>query len=132
MFLKILALLRVAIPLPSFADPAALAAWLKSISDPLAALIAEIAGQIKTTGRCQIELLTGETVEIARGDDGLCAMSMPHQSMLCAAAPGAFGDGSWLKFIQTLLPIILQILPYLLKDDTAPAPEPTPTPDPVV
>jgi hypothetical protein len=127
MFLKILALLRVAIPLPSFADPAALAAWLKSISEPLAELIAAIAGQVKTTGRCAIELPGGETVEIVKGDVvGTYAMSMPHQSMLCAANPE--GDGKWLEFIKTLLPIILQVLPFLLKDE----PAPTPKPDPVV
>lgn len=131
MFLKILALLRVAIPLPSFADPAALAAWLQSISEPLAELIAAIAGQVKTTGRCKIELPGGEVVEIVKGDTvGTYAMSMPHQSMLCAAAPEAFGDGRWLEFIKTLLPIILQVLPFLLKDE--PAPAPTPKPDPVV
>ena len=128
MFLKILALLRVAIPLPSFADPAALAAWLKSISTPLAELISAIAGQVKATGSCQIELPGGETVAITQATDGLCAMSTAHQSMLCSANPE--GDGRWLEFIKTLLPIILQVLPFLLKDE--PAPAPAPTPDPVV
>lgn len=130
-FLKLIGLLRVALPLPDFTSAAAVLAWWNGLGPAASDLIADIMGQLKTTGVCEFELPGGQVVTLEEAANGQIVMSQSHQDVLhkecCAAvAPEKIGDGTILKFLGQLLPIILQFLPLLLKADPKPAPAPQP------
>lgn len=135
LFRKLLAIASAALPLPPFADKEAVLAWLGNLSEPLAELIASIAGELQAEGFVDIELPSGDVATIVMGSDGVACMTEGHRMQLAQAlsvdesgVPQA--RGKWLELFMKLLPFILQILPFFLEPD--PRPDPSPEPDPPV
>ena len=128
MFAKLLALIAAALPLPAFADAAAVKAWLSGLNPAIADLIAALVAQFKATGRIEIECPDGTVCSMAPDAAGVWTMAEEDQAKLVAAAPEKFGDGKFLEIFKQFLPLILQLLPLFLKKE----PDPEPTPAPVV
>jgi hypothetical protein len=123
----LLSLFKDAFPLPDFTSSKAIGAWIAEMSDEIGEVIAELASGFAKTGSIEIELPSGDVVSCFKGADGEPCMTAEDSDKLCAAGPEAWGDGTLLKILAQLLPIILKILPFFLKKD----PDPTPPP-PVV
>lgn len=125
-FLKLLAVLKVALPFPDFSDRAAVLAWWTGLGEPAADLIKAIRDQFNTTGRVTLDFPGDVTIVLA--DSGRCLAVDPAvmEVQLAAVPPEAWGDGKWLEIFKMLLPILIQILPFFL----TPAPTPEPSPDP--
>jgi hypothetical protein len=141
MWVKLIALMGAVFPLPNITDAKDLEAWLDRIKVSLSEFVSALALQIKTTGRALIELPTGKVITLEKDASGKYAMSDVDRDDLCLALadhselPRKFGDGKFLELITSalnqLLPIFLQVLPYLLKKEEEKKQEETPTP-PVV
>lgn len=128
LFLKLLALVKAAFPIPSFRDVAAVTAWLQDLAAPEADLIVAMVNQFIATRQVEIELPSGEIVTLAADSTGKVMASPASMDMLAEAIANESGEpkGKWLDLLKKLLPIILQILPFFL--EPAPAPGPVPLP----
>jgi len=132
LFAKLLALLRVSLPIPSFRDVAAVTAWLQGMAAAEADLIVMLANQFAATGQIQIELPGGRTIFLSPtpavpglmiSTDALASDPIPLlASALASEAGEPEANGKWLEFLKKWVPIILQILPFFLE----PAPKPAP------
>jgi hypothetical protein len=129
----IVSLIGDAFPLPDFTVKEQVQKWLEGMNDELACIIADLAKAYEKTGRIDIELPAGEVASFFIGANGKPCMNAEHQDALTAAVSaidldvGAWGDGTILSILKQLLPILLQILPFLVKRK-----EPTPPPAPPV
>ena len=131
LFRAIVSLIQATLPLPTWSDKEAVAKWLDGVNPILAELIAEVFGQFEKTGSVAITLLDGDELVLMSqgrpmGFDEVGAEKLAAEAE--AEMPGKFGDGQILAWLQKLLPIIIQILPFLL--EPAPAPEPPVPPTP--
>jgi len=135
LFLKLIAVLKAALPLPAWLDRAAVEAWLTGLAPPEADLISTIAAQLLATGHVDFDLPDGAVVSIALADDGKPTMSDYHLDLLAATLAAelperdARGWAQWIAIALELLPIILDIFRRLFP---SPSPTPEPTPPPVV
>lgn len=140
LFLKLVALFRIAFPLPAWTDKTTVTEWLENMAPAIADLLASFLTQYQTTGSAELSLPTGATISIFEGLDGKPTMTADHAGMLCEACcasltseadelPEKIGDGKILEMLMKLMPLILQILPLFLATP-APKPEP-PAPGPV-
>lgn len=121
--MKLLAVLKAALPIPTLTDVDALLAWWNGLGPSAVAFIAAIAEQLYATGRVAIELPTGTIVTMVQDASGQFVMAEEEQALLCAAAPDVVGaNGELLKiFMEKVLPLLLQILPLFLDKNKAPS-----------
>jgi hypothetical protein len=99
----VLNLLRKAFPIPEdWSDQTDVEGWIDNISEPLAAIIADVADQFKKTSCAAIP----EDLEV----------------QITELSVEKFGDGRLLDLIRTWLPIIIKFLPLILEpeDETKP------------
>ncbi|MEN6507144.1 MAG: hypothetical protein ABFD92_21620 [Planctomycetaceae bacterium] len=132
MFLKLLALLKAAIPLPVFTDAASFLAWWNGLGPSISEFVASLAKQIVTTGEAFISLPNGVTLSMTRGDDGVYRFDRSSVPMVCGALAehdpevfGKLGDGklmeALLKFLELAEKILPLVLPLFLTPDVEPA-----------
>ena len=147
LFIKMLALLRSGLPLPNFKDEEATEAWIVGLAPSLSSIIATLLADMKTelaeTGKVTLVLPDGEEIDLVDtyGVRDSQEIMLSLESKLAAvqaddnADVGKWGDGKFLEMLKKLLPIFIQILPFLLEPDEDVVPiddETDPTPSPPV
>jgi hypothetical protein len=133
-FSKIVALLRVIMPLPDITDAVSLAKWLQAIAPAEADVIVFIANQLRAKGSCEVMVPGGAVVTMVVDQFGAVQMTDYHAGILCSHAAGEIlGDvqanGEFLKLLMQYIPVIMQLLSLFLKIPVTPVvPQPTPVP----
>lgn len=136
--LKLYALAKAGLPLPTWIEEADVTDWLVRIAPPEAGLITYLTKQIKTEGYASVPLPNGDEVVVyANGDycayaDGDIAeklSAVPESAWVSAITVEKIGDGKIINWIKEKLPTIIEIaiklLPYIPLI-LEPTPEPTP------
>jgi len=135
LFMKLLALVKAAMPLPAFSDLTSVTTWLTNLAPAEADLIVSLVGQFKSQGFVEIELPNGNSVRMTATRDGRC-MSGYDQAMLAGALANADpkGMGNWLEALQkiiALIPALLEII-AIFTVEPSPTPDPDPAPQPPI
>ena len=110
----ILGLIRAIGTLPTWSDRAAVAAWWTGLADPVAGLIAALAGQSTVTG-CECDC-----------DHGTCCELIEDEARRAGVSLDAESVGTLAQLLITFGPMILKLLQAWFAKH-APAPTPTPT-----
>jgi hypothetical protein len=132
LLLKLIAILRVALPLPDVADAAAFIAWWNGLGPAVQEIIVALVDQFKTSGRVTLPLPDG--TELILADSGRCMnyalgvveaklRAVPAEQWIAMVGPQAWGDG---KFLQLFIQLVTQLLPIILPFFLTPTPTPEP------
>ena len=129
LLMKLVEIVKAGLPLPSFADVAAVTSWLAKMNPAEAEFIVAVVTQFKASGVVELELPNGEKLTVARSCNGdcVCCLTEADAAKVCAADPEAFGDGKWLEIIQKIIALIPGIVAiFSLFVALSPAPTPNP------